>query len=411
MNNGPALLLEFWQLWYESLVRIPFTLWYILPPFLIVVAWRVWLNFSQARYLKNLEWDLLEIKIPRELLKSPQAMEVVTNIFAQGNDGTFVDRWFKGYVRFWFSLEIASFGGEVHFYVRTPKKFRNAVESQLYSQYPDSEIFEVPDYTLAVPYGTKDSDWTLWAGTFKLGKEDFYPIKTYIDYGLDKDPKEELKVDPITPVIELFGSIGAGEQLWMQILVMDTKKRGIQGSLFRREEWKDAAKKELDKLQKRDQKLKEGDVPNPGQFTLTPQEKFVADAIARSLTKQGFDCGYRVVYLAKEDLFNPGMIMGLLGTIKQYNSPHLNSFKLDQKVGFDYPWQDLTGRRVKRQRFEMLDAFRKRSYFYAPYQAKPFVLTSEELATIYHYPGQVDTTPNLVRIESKRGEPPANLPI
>ena len=50
--------------------------------------------------------------------------------------------------------------------------------------------------------------WNLWGCEFKLLKPDAYPIKTYIDFGLDKDPKEEFKVDPISPVIELFGSIG-----------------------------------------------------------------------------------------------------------------------------------------------------------------------------------------------------------
>ena len=40
----------------------------------------------------------------------------------------------------------------------------------------------------------------------------------------------------------------------------------------------------------------------------------------------------------------------------------------------------------------------------------PLVLNSEELATIYHFPGQVAETPTFKRIESKRAEPPQNLP-
>ncbi len=38
-------------------------------------------------------------------------------------------------------------------------------------------------------------------------------------------------------------------------------------------------------------------------------------------------------------------------------------------------------------------------------------MTVEELATIFHFPGKVATTPTLGRIPSKRAEPPSNLPI
>ena len=391
--------------------RLPVTLWYVLPPILVYSFWKNWLLYVQTFYIKNLEWNLLEIKIPREVTKPPQAMEIVMQVFQQGNDGTFIERWWKGMVRFWFSLEIASFGGEIHFYVRTPKKFRNAVEAQLYSQYPTAEVTEVVDYALALPYGAPGSDWELWAANMKLVKDDFYPIKTYIDYGLDKEMEEENKVDPLTPVLELLGSIGPGEQIWLQIPVMDAKKRfQKKGSWYKKADWKDVAEVELEKLQKRDIKTKEGEF-NLGKFSQTPHEKIVSEAIARNMIKPGFDCGYRVMYFAKKDIFNPGIIMGLIGSIKQYNSPHLNGFKLGKRVGFDYPWQDITGRRTKRIRWKFFDAYRKRSYFFEPHKEKPMVLTSEELATIYRFPGQVAATPTLGRIESKRAEPPPNLPL
>ncbi len=38
---------------------------------------------------------------------------------------------------------------------------------------------------------------SIWGCEFKFTKGDGYPIKTYVDYGLDKDPKEEYKVDPL----------------------------------------------------------------------------------------------------------------------------------------------------------------------------------------------------------------------
>ena len=213
------------DLFRESLLTVPSALWYVLPPFLIFITWQTWLDYAQALFIQKMDWVLLEIRIPKEITKPPQAMEIVLEIFNQSNDGTFIERWWQGFVRQWFSLEIASIGGNIHFYVRTIKKFKNAIESQIYSQYSDAEVFEVPDYTLDVPYAQHGGDWNLWATNFKLDKDDFYPIKTYVDYELDKSStKEEFKVDPLTPVLELLGSIGPEEQVWMQILLMASKK-------------------------------------------------------------------------------------------------------------------------------------------------------------------------------------------
>jgi len=40
-----------------------------------------------------------------------------------------------------------------------------------------------------------------------------------------------------------------------------------------------------------------------------------------------------------------------------------------------------------------------------------FVLNIEELATIWHFPGQILKVPTLERIESKEASPPPNLPV
>ena len=37
--------------------------------------------------------------------------------------------------------------------------------------------------------------------------------------GIYKDPKEEFKIDPMTPLIEAMGALGRGHQAWLQIIV------------------------------------------------------------------------------------------------------------------------------------------------------------------------------------------------
>ena len=42
-------------------------------------------------------------------------------------------------------------------------------------------------------------------------------MKTYVDFGLDKDPKEEFKHDPLTPILEWFGSLKKANMLGIRL--------------------------------------------------------------------------------------------------------------------------------------------------------------------------------------------------
>jgi ABC-type sugar transport system permease subunit len=103
--------------------------------------------------------------------------------------------------------------------------------------------------------------------------------------------------------------------------------------------------------------------------------------------------------------------LGLLNSIRQYSTLNLNGFKPVRKTTINYPWQDFRNIRLERWKRQMFDLYRRRSYFFPPHKRRPFVLNREELATIYHFPGQVATTPSLEHIESKKAVPPVNLPI
>ena len=254
---------------------------------------------------------------------------------------------------------------------------------------------------------------SLWGCYFKLTEADPYPIKTYVDYGLEKDIKEEYKIDPITPTIEFLGSIGRGEMAWFQILIRAHKKEQIKkGTLFEKTDaWQDKAKEEIEKIRKEatpkpDDDSKSVAFPNPTKGQI---EKIAA--LERSVSKLGFDCGMRAMYLAKKENFKPVNITALTSVIKQYSSNNLNSFRVYDTTSFDYPWQDYKSTRVNRLKRRILNAYKLRSYFFPPYQKKSFILNTEELATIFHLPGSVSQTPTFARITSKKAGPPPNLPI
>ncbi|MEK7662034.1 MAG: hypothetical protein AAB355_00845 [Patescibacteria group bacterium] len=372
--------------------------WLVAPFILGFIAWKVWVFYVNADFLAKMEFAVIEIKLPREIRRSPLAMELVLNAMHQtGGTATWVDRYWNGKVRVFFSLEIASIDGRVHFFIRTPVGFKNAIESYIYAQYPESEISEIPDYAEKIPY-TKNGQYVLWGTEYKFTKPDPYPVKTYVDYGMDKSAKEEERIDPITPTIELMGSMQKGEQMWLQIIIRATTQ-----------EWKDLGKKEIEKIKsekfnkEKDEKFNEN--------MLTKAEKETITAIERSIDKIGFDAGIRAIYIAEKDAFRGTNIPAVINILKQYNSNNLNGFRLARPTGVEYPWQDFKGIRAGAKKMKMFDLYLKRSFFYPPDSRTPIILCSEELATMYHFPGGVSETPSFGRIESKKSEPPVNLPI
>ena len=161
-----------------------------LPILLGSLAWTMWVDYRRQMFVSKQTFILLEIKLPREILKSPQASEFfISGLYSTLGEGNWYEKYWKGSVRDWFSLEMVSIDGIVHFFIWTKGGNKNKIEANLYSQYPGIEVYEVPDYTLPVKYDPETM--TLFGTEFKLNKPDAYPIKTYLDYGMDKNPKEE----------------------------------------------------------------------------------------------------------------------------------------------------------------------------------------------------------------------------
>ena len=406
------ILYVFKILYYSS----PF--WFL--GFLIYIAIELWVDYRRALFFAKQTYVILEIKLPREIFKSPKAMEFcIAGMWQIGLEKNWYEKYWKGQVRSSFSLEIVSIDGAVHFFIWTRKGHKNQIEANLYSQYPGIEIFEVPDYTIPFTYDPEVS--ALWASEFKLTKPDAFPIKTYIDYGMEKDPKEEYKIDPMTPFIEFIGSLPSENKVWFQIIIRAHKaedKDPKGGGKLIDKKWAKNAEEEIDKIITKAKGEKGPDdkiVPGTGR-QLTEVEKETVSALGRSVSKPGFDVGMRLIYTAPKDAFVITNLAGIIGGITHFNS-HLNGFAPTNGSEERYKnpimaWIKRSEKTRNKERQNLLDAYKRRAYFYRPYRRKePFVLNSEELATMFHLPGGVSATPTFERIESRKAEAPANLPV
>ncbi|MBI2410054.1 hypothetical protein HYV30_03375 [Candidatus Kaiserbacteria bacterium] len=396
-----------------------------LPFLLLSGAWLLWVILKQSEFIASQKHILLELIPPRNLIKTPLAMETVfAGLHQGGGEGTWYVKYIKGQTRPWFSFEIASIGGDVHFFIWTRAAWRRLIEAQIYAQYPGVQVVEAVDYTRTVSADPKD--WGVWGCDFKHSKEDPLPIKTYVEYGLDKVQKEPEQVDPLANLIEYLGSFRKDEQLWLQIIIRTHKgekykKLTKEGKAWT---WKEEAQVLIQKIreQTRDKYVdpvtgtERPGFPNP---TKGQSEKIAA--IERNISKQAFDVGLRGVYLvhtARGGKFDVAMgVAGLTGAFKQFQSEEWNGFSPTGWLSIfsDYPWEKALGVDKLKDKFRkgVVEAFRRRQFFYEPADAgkNAMVMSTEELATIFHIPSAAVVTPSLERIQSPTGEAPANLPV
>lgn len=79
-----------------------------------------------AQHISEMKWLVLEFKIPKENVKSPQAMEqVFASLHAISDED-------------WFSVEIVGFSHSTHFLIRIPEQYHDLVQAAVFAQYPDA---------------------------------------------------------------------------------------------------------------------------------------------------------------------------------------------------------------------------------------------------------------------------------
>jgi hypothetical protein len=389
---------------------------------IITSAWHLYVILIRSEFIAKQQYVLLEIKPPRNLMKTPLAMEAVfSSIHYTKGESNWYQKKVQGQVRPYWSIELVSFGGQVHFYIWTRTNFRKLIENAFYAQYPGVQIVEAPDYTRLI--SAQPGEWGVWGCDYKHTASDVIPIKTYVDYGLDQTMlKEDQQIDPFAHITEFLGSMKKGENFWLQIIfrIHAGEKYGQTLPNGKPYTWRDLALEEVDKIRQATVKItKYRDVftgemretegfPNP---TKGQAEKIAS--IERNVSKLAFDVGMRGIYIADPSVFDPVNITGMIALWKPFHSETMNGIKATHfGMEFsDYPWEFGNERRKDVFRRHIVQAYRRRQYFHDPFKMPdPMVMSTEELATVFHIPSASVATPSLTRISSATSEAPPNLP-
>jgi len=427
------MLIKAWEIlkvwWWLSL---PFILW---PPFSFL--WKWWR--TQIFLAKNKK-ILLEIKIPKEVLKPIRAMEVVLDGLWQilYDPADTYEKWIEGKIIVSYSFEIASIDGDPHFFIRVPEANRDAIEAVIYSQYPSAEIFKVDDYTKHVPKDIPNKDWDLWGAAYKVLKPNPYPIKTYLEFETEREALEEKRIDPMATLLESMAKIKQGEQLWVQILVSPVTNKEVpwvtEGEKIRDELAQRTDKKSIQKplLIEAADILITGDAPKgvkeekkeflPPEMKLTSGERDVISGIEKKMAKRGYNTSIRFIYLGKREVFFKAKLRLALGFFSNFATQNLNMMvpygqpfitKIAKKIFF--PRNMFLQRRLYLRKRRIFRYYRARNDPLFPRKRKfpsSFILNTEELASIFHFPGRSSAqAPSVERIEAKKGEAPSGLPM
>ena len=399
--------------------------------FLVVLFIELWVKYLELKAIKKIKWLLLEIKIPRDIEKTPRAMEqVFSGLHGVLASIKFLDKYWKGKVQPWFSFEIAGIDNIVYFFIRTPENFRNLVEAQIHAQYPDAEILEVLDYAAPLAKKIPSKTYDINGVEFIFEKADYYPIRTFLSF---EERQKERRLDSMASFLEILSKLRPNENIFIQCLIQPTAEK----------KWRDEGIEAVDKLIGKETKVKKTWFENIfgglDEFivnlleavaiypewsgakkeetraaiqNLSPGNKLVAEAIENKISKLAFKVCVRFAYIARRDIFNKANMAAVSGAFKQFNTVNLNAFKSNKKAGttVDQPRiiPFIKNRREFIRKIAFIDRYVNRKL---SKKKKDFILNTEELATVYHYPILIVETPTMRRVEAKKAEPPVSLPV
>jgi hypothetical protein len=417
----------------EALWRIFF--WYFgWFPVAFVILWgiiQIWLKHRRQLWGSKQKSIILAIDIPRD---NAQSLRAVENLFIYfgGAHGTFslIEKWWEGKFQLSFSFEIVSIGGYIQFLIRGPESFRSLIESAIYSQYPDAEIYEVEDYTKLAPNHYPDEEYDLWGSEFVLTADQVLPIRTYPEFEHQFGMPETNFRDPMASLMDLMSSLQKGEQLWYQIIIVpvsevDWKKKKVDFIAKILKEKKPATKanqfvdKTLDWLGDASEQVYQlwGDVSEDKKkeadplkmMNLKPHEKLQIEGADRKTEKLGFEVSIRGIYFSRKEVMNkPKVVNGFVGYVKQFNTGNLNSLKPDSLTKTSTSYFFAESRLLSRKN-KIMHAYKERD---PDKGTRPWVLNVEELATLWHFPiDAVVKAPLIQRAAARRVEPPMTLPF
>ena len=151
-------------------------------PIVIILGILTYRNYKKINQLKVLNVDsvLLMLEIPKTNDKQElSAEQMFASLHGILRDSESLKG--SGGVQEHLSFEVVSTGGQIRFYVWTPKTLQSFVEGQIYAQYPTVQIYTIDhDYV-----DNREKHEVIYTAELGLTENTALPIKTFESFEVD----------------------------------------------------------------------------------------------------------------------------------------------------------------------------------------------------------------------------------
>jgi hypothetical protein len=323
---------------------------------LVALGYALFIFFkNREREKASIDSVLLQVALPRNNETKIDVMEqLFASLYSVKKGG-----WKQKFnIQPVISFEIVAKLEDIRFYVWAPKKLKDFVEKQVHGAYPEADILEVDEYNL---FGNEGK---VAYKSFQLGKNNFYPIKTFKD----------LATDPMTGITSALGKMGQGEAAAIQILIGPAES-----------DWQKAGGAFISSTKKQ-----ESD-PEKAKYSTSAK---TLEAVEAKIAKPGFETSIRIVAVAPSEEMAKSHVTNIGGAFAQF-AGDLNGLK---------------GRKISRKGAFMEDFLYRYQPMFNVSGNHVSVLNSEELATIFHFPNKQVTTPHIFWMNAKTAPAPSEIP-
>lgn len=257
------------------------------------------------------------------------------------------------------SFEIVGKKADIRFYVSAPSRIIDLIEKSIYGYYPTADIKRVDEPNIFT------EDGKVSFGAIITKDYPYMPLKVFKD----------LPTDPLSAVTSAISKMGDGEGAMVQILIRPADPK-----------WKKMGKSFVSSTKKNES--------NPEKATFKTDPK-VLERIDDKCSKPGFETAIRFVVSAQNKDTAAMHFKNIKTAFSQFNSD-LNNFK---------------GARVLFKGGFMINFI----YKFFPVVDLPFsksisILTSDELATIFHFPNKTVETPHIQWLKAKTAPVSSEVP-
>lgn len=290
------------------------------------------------------------------------------------------------------ALEIVARKKEIFFYIVVPSELCALLEKAVTAHYPEAKIEEAEEYNI---FSHEREMGGVYGGYVFGYKKHYYPIKTY----------QSIDSESMEAITNSLSMLDDNEGAAIQILIRPVNPKVML-----------AGKKFTQKIQKGPQKKTKvteivGEVVNPKSqkpdspepYRTTPIEEQVMKEIDRKCSKFGFETRIRVMVAAKTDEQAKLIFEQIKSAFAQFSDLAINGFKFRQ----DKNKNRLVTNFVFRFFNDSLFGFER---FWPKERGYRLILSTEELASIYHFPNILVQTPGIKWAPAKTAAAPVNLP-